>query len=334
MLRQLNKILKNAPEYRKEQLLGELFNGLITDWSKAKSLPTDIRKSLTNKLPIYQPDKIIASKEGNTAKAVINFKSGDNAAVETVLMKHGDRNTVCVSSQLGCPAGCAFCLTGKMGFKRNLTGWEIINQILIWERYLQNSESSVTNIVFMGMGEPFLNYNNVISAAKELNNPQGLNIGARKISISTVGIPKKIIQFAQEKEQFNLAVSLHAPNNQLRSKLIPLNKNHPIEEVLDAVDQYIKITNRKVMLEYLLLDSVNDSTELAQELAELLTERLVMVNLISYNPTGEFQPSPEKKIAKFKSVLEEEGMEVTRRYKFGRDIKAACGQLSSSSSSP
>ncbi len=324
----MEKILNNYPKYRTDQARGELYNGLINNWEEAKSLPADIRKKLADQLPIYKADKIVESRNGSTAKAVIKF--GKDLKVETVLMKHNNRNTVCVSSQIGCAVGCKFCLTGQMGFTRSLTAWEIINQVLVWERYLKTDGENITNIVFMGMGEPFLNYKNVISAARSLNNKNSLNIGSRKISISTVGIPEKIIEFGKEKEQFNLALSLHAPNNSLRSKLVPLNKKHPIEEVLSAVDKYIEITNRKVMVEYLMLNNINDNLDLANELANLLRGKLVMVNLISYNPTGEFKASPEKQITQFETALEKEGIEVSRRYKFGRDIKAACGQLASS----
>jgi 23S rRNA (adenine2503-C2)-methyltransferase len=242
-------------------------------------------------------------------------------------MKHEDRNTVCVSSQVGCALGCLFCATGKMGFKRNLEVFEIVEQVLFFARYLKKTKDKVTNVVFMGMGEPFLNYGNVLGAIKILNDKEGFNLGARKFSISTVGITEGIEKLAEEKLQINLAISLHASNNKLRSNLIPANKKYGIEKILKKVNEYIKKTNRKVMFEYLMIKDLNDSNESAKELAFLMEKPLYFVNLISYNPTGDFQPSSKETIQKFKSILEKEGVYVTERYRFGREIKAACGQL-------
>ena len=187
----------------------------------------------------------------------------------------------------------------------------------------------VTNVVFMGMGEPFLNYDDVLEAIRILNDKNGFNLGARHISISTIGITEGIEKLAKEKLQINLAISLHAPNNNLRSKLMPINKKYPIEKILAAVDDYIKKTKRRVMFEYLMIDGVNDSPAQAKELAKLLKKPLYFINLISFNPIGhsKFKPSPGWKIKKFKEVLEKAGMAVTQRYRFGREIKAACGQL-------
>jgi 23S rRNA (adenine2503-C2)-methyltransferase len=257
-------------------------------------------------------------------------------ACETVLMIHktikGTRNTVCVSSQIGCKLGCDFCATGGMGFKRDLTFSEIVMQVLMFERFLKNNR--VDNIVFMGMGEPMLNYENVIKAIRIIN--EYLKIGARKISISTSGVVPGIIRFSDEPLQLNLAISLHASNNSLRSKLMPINKKYQIEEVLEAVSLYIHKTGRKVMIEYIMLKDVNDSLDNAKELAKILKQYLGLssksgglffVNLISFNPTKEYVSSTPLQINKFKGILEIEGISVVQRYKFGRDIKGACGQL-------
>ncbi len=254
----------------------------------------------------------------------------DGSKIESVLMKHEDgRRTVCVSSQVGCSVGCKFCATGQQGFKRNLTSGEIIEQVLFFARLLKKTKEKVTNVVFMGMGEPFLNYDNVIGAIKILNDKNGFNLGSRHFSISTAGIVEGIEKLSEEKLQVNLAISLHAPNNELRSKLMPINKIYPIEKILAAVDDYIKKTNRKVMFEYLMINGVNDSEEEAEELVKILKKPLYFINLISFNPVGhsDFKPSPGWKIKKFKEVLEKNDIPVTQRYRFGREIKAACGQL-------
>jgi len=246
---------------------------------------------------------------------------------EEFSLRGGDRNTVCVSSQVGCPLGCLFCATGKMGFKRNLENFEMVEQVLFFARYLKNLKARVTNVVFMGMGEPFLNYENVLSAIKILNDKDGFNLGARKFSISTVGITEGIEKLAEESLEVNLAISLHAPDNELRSQLMPNGKKYNIEKILETVDDYIKKTNRKVMIEYLMIKDVNDSDDSAGKLAKLMKRRLYLVNLISYNPTADFQPSTKERIKRFKSILEKAGVYVTERYRFGREIKAACGQL-------
>jgi len=195
--------------------------------------------------------------------------------------------------------------------------------------FIKKEGIKVTNVVFMGMGEPFLNYQNVLSAIKTLNDKDGFNLGARHISISTCGVVEGIKKFTNEDLQVNLAISLHAPDNVLRSKLVPLNKTYPIEKVLATVDDYIKKTRRKVMFEYLMINGVNDGEKQALALAKLLKRPLYLLNLISYNPTGhcEFKPSPGWKIKKFKEILERAGISVTQRYEFGKEIKGACGQL-------
>ncbi|OGF33550.1 hypothetical protein A2316_03525, partial [Candidatus Falkowbacteria bacterium RIFOXYB2_FULL_38_15] len=233
-------------------------------------------------------------------------------------------------SAVGCPVGCLFCATGKIGFKRNLEAMEIVSQVLLVARFLKKENERVDGVVFMGMGEPFLNYDNVIGAVYIINSNDGLNIGARHISISTVGIIEGIKKIIKEPLQINLAISLHAPNDRLRSEIIPANKKNYLKNIMESVDRYIEATNRRVMFEYLMIDKINDSLKDARELVELFNKmdnQLFFVNLISYNPTGVFRPSTTEQVKKFKDYLTKAGITVTERQRFGRGIKGACGQL-------
>lgn len=322
----LEKVLSEEPRYRVNQARKYIIENLILDWTEATSLPASLREKLNRELPLIIFGEVFFSDNQKTTKAVITLKDG--LKVETVLMRHKDgRNTVCVSSQVGCPLGCLFCKTGQSGFKRNLEVGEILDQALFFARFLKKEEQKITNIVLMGMGEPFLNYENVMEAIRILNSEQGFKIGARKISISTVGIPAMIKKLADEGLQVNLAVSLHAANGNTRNKIIPANKNYPLGEVIRAVDQYILRTKRKVMFEYVLLKGINDSDQDAEELAILMKKPLYFLNLITYNQTSNFQASPREKVNHFKNILLRRGVEVTVRYKFGEEIDAACGQL-------
>lgn len=338
-LARFEELFDKEPKYRLRQAKKALFQDLIKNWQEATALPSDFRKELNEKCPLNISAEIIVSKDKNTVKAVITLEDG--LKIETVLMRHKDgRNTVCVSSQAGCPLGCSFCATGKTGFKRNLGVWEIVGQVLFFARllapersdggqarYLKKSGEKVGSVVFMGMGEPFLNYQNVIEAIKILNDKNGFYLGARHFSISTVGITEGIRKLAEEKLQINLAISLHAPDDNLRSELMPINKKYPIKEILNAVDDYIKKTRRRVMFEYIMIKDLNDSAEHAEALAGIMKKHLYFVNLISYNATGIFKPSSSLRIKKFKEILEKEKVAVTERYRFGEDIDAACGQL-------
>lgn len=321
---EIEKALKNEPKYRLNQVKKYIFSDLIEGWDKATSLPLLLREKLKKECPLEINGKITAIKD--SAKALIELKDG--IKIEAVLMSHeSGRNTVCVSSQAGCPLGCVFCATGKMGFKRNLTYGEIVSQVLFFKRWLNKKQLKINNIVFMGMGEPFLNYDNVVNGIRILNDKNSFNIGARHISISTAGITEGIEKFAGEKMQVNLAVSLHASNNYLRSKLMPINKKYPIEKILKAVDFYISKTNSRVMFEYIMIKDINDKDEDAKSLAKLLNKNLYFVNLISYNPTGIFKPSNGKRIKEFKNILAKSGITVVQRHRFGTENNAACGQL-------
>ena len=317
-LEKLEKTLKNEPEYRIKQAREQIFGNLINNWNEATALSLELRQKLNKECPLDIKAENLISKTKDNIKARITLEDG--VKIETILMRHNDgRNTVCVSSEAGCPVGCKFCATGKMGFIRNLTAFEIVEQIIYFARILKKEGVRVSNVVFMGMGEPFLNYDEVIKAIKILN--KNLNIGARHISISTVGIIEGINKLAQEKLQINLAVSLHASEGKKR------------EEILKAVDEYILKTKRQVMFEYLLMKGVNDSEEKAKEIAGLMKKPLYFVNLILYNPTGDFKPPSAKTVERFKKVLDENKIKYSQRYRFGQDIQAACGQFATDKSS-
>jgi len=324
-LSKIETILKNEPAFRLKQARKAVFHDLITDWDEVTTLSKNLREALRKEALLEIKGETLVSKDKRTVKICLILE--DNLAIETVLMRHMDKRTVCISSQVGCPLGCLFCVTGEMGFKRNLSASEIIEQVLFFARYLKGWDEKITNVVFMGMGEPFLNWENVKKAILVINDDNCFGIGARKISVSTAGITERIENIAEEFPQINLAISLHAPDDKLRGELMPINKKYPLKKIFQAVDDYIKRTNRKVMFEYVMLNGVNDSDEQAKRLSRLLKRSLYMVNLIAYNPNGRFEPSPPDRIKKFKAILEAAGIFVTQRYRFGSDIEAACGQL-------
>ena len=336
-LEKLENILHTEPKFRLKQAKRAVFVDLIENWDQATVFPLALREKLNQDCPLTIESEVLKSQEVDSLKALIYLNDG--LKIETVLLNHADgRHTVCVSSQVGCPLGCLFCATGQMGFKRNLTSGEIVEQVLFFSRILKTNSSAssfpgggrVTNVVFMGMGEPFLNYENVMAAIRIFNNKDGFNIGARHISISTAGVTSGIKKLAEEPMQINLAFSLHAPNDDLRVKIIPANKKYPLGEIMEELNNYLQKTGRRVMIEYLMIDGFNDSEERAMELAALLKKiepPLFFVNLIAYNQTTDFKTSPSKKIFDFKKTLRDQKIDVTERYKFGQDIKAACGQL-------
>ncbi|OGH83148.1 MAG: 23S rRNA (adenine(2503)-C(2))-methyltransferase [Candidatus Magasanikbacteria bacterium RIFOXYC2_FULL_40_16] len=327
-IQNLKLALQNEPKFRYKQAWQAVFKDLIGNWNENTTLPKNLREKLNQTVPLEIKAEVFGSKHSKAIKALLELEDGNK--IETVLLQHNDdRNTVCVSSQVGCALGCKFCATGKMGFKRNLTASEIISQVLFFTRYLKQNHpnSRISNIVFMGMGEPFLNYDNVMEAVKIINDPECFNIGARHISISTSGIVEGINKFAKESLQLNLAISLHAPNDQLRAQLMPIDRKYPLEEVMEAVEKYVENKSRQVMFEYLMIENINDGEKEARELAELMRHPLYVVNLIRYNPTGVFKPSPASRMIKFKNTLLRAGVKTTQRQGFGTDINAACGQL-------
>ncbi len=334
-LSNLSKILAKEPKYRYAQVNKAVWQDFIGSWDEVSNLPKALRETLALECPLEITAQIFKGKgHAGALKALITLE--DERAIETVLIRQKEhRNTVCVSSQIGCPLNCAFCATGQFGFERNLTAEEIVEQVVFWERYLKKETSKnpnavvekVDNIVFMGMGEPFLNYAEFIKAVKFLNNPETLNIGARRLSVSTSGVVEGIKRLSGEKLQVNLAISLHAANDNLRRDLMPIAKKYALRELLRAVDNYIEKTGRRVMFEYLMIKNINDTDKDAADLAALMNKPLYMVNLIPYNPTGQFKASSPERIEKFKAVLEKNGVPATVRLSFGGDILAACGQL-------
>lgn len=322
----LQTILKGQPAYRIKQIHTAIFRDGIDDWTNITTLPLPLRETLQKgcSLTITATDFQATSSESQ--KALITLSDG--LKIEAVLMHHIDgRNTICVSSQVGCPIGCMFCLTGTMGFKRNLLWYEILEQVIYFARYLRTKNERVTNVVFMGMGEPFLNYDNVIAAIKIFNDPHAFNIGARHLSVSTAGVIPGIEHFTEEDIEVNLALSLHGSNDTIRSKIMPINKKYPLKELFQAISHYIEKTNRRVMFEYILIKDVNDSPDNAEELSILLKPILGFVNLIPYNDTGVFKATSQPQIQSFKAILEKNGIIVTQRHRFGEDIQGACGQL-------
>jgi len=254
-------------------------------------------------------------------------------------MRYAKRRTLCISTQAGCAMGCVFCATGQMGFKRQLTSGEIIEQVIFYARQLAMSQEQVTNIVVMGMGEPFHNYDATMSAIKRLNDPKGYNLGARRFTISTVGLVPGIRRFTSEHSQINLAISLHAADDVLRSKLLPINKKYPIQELISACLEYVQITHRRLSFEWALIQGVNDSEEQAQLLAKLLIlfriggSILCHVNVIPLNPTHKYsgQASTHERAHAFKDSLERSGIPCTIRLRRGIEIQAGCGQLADDS---
>jgi 23S rRNA (adenine2503-C2)-methyltransferase len=322
----IREALSSEPKFRLKQVQKAVFVDLVDTWDAVSVLPKSMREKLAHECPLTIQAEQLASPDGGTVKALITLHDG--ARIETVLMRHGDgRNTVCVSTLVGCPMGCTFCATGTMGMLRKLTADEILMQVLYFARYLKPEGARVGSVVCMGMGEPFLNYEAVMEAIRALHDKDMCNIGARHISISTCGILDGIQRLAREELPVNLAISLHGSNDAVRAQLMPIARTYPIHTLLATVDEYIAQTHRKVMFEYLLVEGINDSEVHARELAVLMKRKLYMVNLISYNPTGKYTASSEECINRFRDILKKAGVEVTIRYRFGRDIEGACGQL-------
>ena len=317
--------------YRMRQIYRAAAKELVRDIGEVTTLPKDLRESLQHagfSFNSVEPVVEQRSTDKQTSKGL--FRLADGSEVEAVLMEHyGDRNTVCISSQAGCAFACAFCSTGQAGFTRQLEPTEIFDQARFFARELASRGKRITNIVFMGMGEPFHNYESVMDAVALLNDGQGFELGQRHITISTVGLVDKIDQFADEDVQVNLAISLHAPSDEVRSGIMPVNRRFNMEELLAACDRYIQKTNRKVFFEYVMLKGVNDTDDHARELARRMKGHLYHVNLIPYNttPDGPFAGSENERIWAFAGILDEAGIPTTVRANMGRDISAACGQL-------
>ena len=311
-------------KYRAKQIFAWLFRG-VESFEEMTDLSKDLIEKLKQKYEI-KCTNIINHQESKDGTKKYLIELNDGHAVEGVLMKYKYGNTVCISNQIGCKMGCNFCASAKIGFIRNLTPGEIVSQIIDIEK---NSGEKISNIVFMGIGEPLDNYDNVIKAIRLINDPKGLNIGARHISISTCGLVHNIKRLADENIQCNLCISLHSSRDDVRTSMMPINKTYNISEVITACKDYIEKTNRRITFEYALVDGVNDSKEDAIHLAKLLKGILCHVNLIPINKIkdGIYEKSSVEKILSFRDTLNDKGIVATVRRELGSDISAACGQL-------
>jgi 23S rRNA (adenine2503-C2)-methyltransferase len=324
------------PEYRAEQIWRGLYRQFWNSPEQFTNLPTSLRNRLAENLQFQaiRPITTLNSSDGQTVKTL--FRLQDGRAVEAVMMRYEKRNTLCISTQVGCAMGCVFCATGQMGFKRHLTSGEIVAQIMFYACLLHGPSTGsgrevVTNVVLMGMGEPFHNYDNTLAAIDRLNKPEGYNFGSRRFTISTVGLIPAIRRFASEKRQINLAISLHAADDTLRTSMLPLNKRYPIDELLDACREYVVVTGRRITFEWALVNGVNDTPEQAYLLSKKLKGLLCHVNAIPLNPTRGYsgQATTRERAEQFKEILTGSGITCTLRLRRGVDIQAGCGQLAS-----
>ncbi len=321
------------PAYRAKQIWQGLYKNIWINPSEFSNIPKSLREKMEANLrfDILEPTLKLDSTDGQTRKTL--FRLPDGRQVEAVLMRYDRRKTLCISTQVGCAMGCTFCATGQMGFTRHLSSGEIVAQVMYYARLLQAENEVVTNVVLMGMGEPFHNYDNTMQAIDRLNDPEGYNFGARRFTISTSGLVPAIRQFAQEKRQVNLAVSLHATDNEKRGSMMPVNKRYNIEELIIACREYVQLTGRRITFEWALIHEVNDTPEEAHKLSALLKGLLCHVNAIPLNPTTGYsgQATTRERALAFKEVLEKNGIPCTIRMRRGIDIQAGCGQLAASS---
>jgi 23S rRNA (adenine2503-C2)-methyltransferase len=329
------------PAYRARQVWEWIYRRYVADFAAMSNLPRSLRQQLADSAFIdpLTPVATVVSQASDTQKVL--FQLADGQTIEAVLMLYDRRRTLCISSQAGCAMGCTFCATAQGGLARNLSAGEIVAQVLYFARYLADPEArpvmeverptTVTNIVLMGMGEPLHNYKNVWTALRRLTDPEAFGLGARHITLSTVGLAPMIDRMADEALPINLAVSLHAPNDDLRTSLVPVNKAYPVAEVLAAVERYIQKTGRRVTFEYALMGGINDSPALARELAQKLQPLLCHVNVIPLNPIPDspYQPASTAATEQFVQILRDYGVPATVRLRRGIEINAGCGQLRS-----
>jgi 23S rRNA (adenine2503-C2)-methyltransferase len=319
------------PRYRAEQIWHGIYHDLLPSYDRITTLPQALRERLALLLPLTAcvPVTESLSSDGGTRKLL--FRLHDGETIETVEMAYPDRRTACLSSQVGCAVGCPLCATGASGFVRDLTTGEIVAQALYVARHGRSEGQELSNVVYMGMGEPLANYDAVLASIRILNDPQGFRLGARSITLSTAGEVPGIRRLAAEGLQINLAVSLHAGNDALRDALVPLNRAHPVGELVAACREYIAATNRRVSFEIALIADVNDSPGHAREVARLLHGLLCHVNLIPYNTVAgrSWHRSPTERIAAYEAVLTDQGIPTTIRSSRGTEIRAGCGQLRS-----
>ena len=317
-----------APPYRARQVYVALTRDLATGFADMTTLPRPLREELAARLRPVSLDEVetLVSRRGDARKTL--FATADGHPVEAVLMTYARRATVCISSQVGCAVGCPFCASGRLGLRRDLTAEEMVDQVLAAQRALRPDGRRVTNVVVMGMGEPFHNYDETLRACRLLNDPDGFALAARAMSVSTAGVVPGIERFAAEPQQLNLAVSLHAATDALRDTLVPLNRRYPLDALFAACETYVGRTRRKLFFEYVVLAGVNDTPEQVKALVGRLRRPLYHLNLIAYNQAGGHfaRPTP-RALEAFRSRVEAGGVKCTVRRSPGDDIEAACGQL-------
>lgn len=309
--------------FRGKQIAEWLYKKGVHDVSEMTNLPVSLREHLAANTTLTRSEIAQESKsKDGTTKYLLKLSDGET--IESVLLPYADRTSVCVSTQVGCKAGCVFCATADCGFVRNLTTGEIVDQVLTLQ---EKGEQRVSHVVIMGMGEPLMNMRNVMNALDVLNDEVGISM--RRITLSTVGITPAIRELGEKDRQFTLAISLHAPDNQLRQQLIPMSSRFPLGDLVQACREFANNTKRRITFEYLMLAGVNDSPQQAHQLASLLRGVMGHVNLIPYNEVADkqFHKSPKETIAAFRKVLELAGIEITQRFERGHDVSAACGQL-------
>lgn len=316
---------RGEPAYRLKQIYAALTGSLVRDWEEATSLPKDLRAALTERVPAAVLDLRRVSRATDGTRKYL-FHTHDGHAIETVMIPEKGRHTVCISTQVGCAMGCKFCATGLLGIKRNLKAREIAEQVFVAARDV--APERISNVVVMGMGEPMLNYDATLKALKVLNDGDGFNLAARHIAVSTSGLVDKMRRFADEPEQFHLAISLHTPFEDERREIMPVASRHSIPELMDAARYFVDTTRRKLFFEYTLLAGVNDQPRHVEALAELLDHPLYHLNLLRFNWTDTGFAATSKRDAKeFLHHARELGLSATLRPSRGQDIDAACGQL-------
>ena len=317
-------------KYRATQLFKWIYEKRVTTFDEMTDVSKKFREVLNRDFCIVKPKIFLKQhSQDGTIKLLLELEDGNK--IETVLMRYNYGNVACVTSEVGCNMGCAFCASGLLKKKRELKVSELVGQILVLDDLLkeEGNNERITHVVVMGTGEPFDNYDNVMGFIRILNHPHGFAIGARHITVSTCGLVPMIEKYANEGIQINLAISLHAPNDEIRNKIMPISHKYPIDELMKAVKYYEQTAGRRVTFEYILLKGINDSIDNARELARLIKGTLAYVNLIPYNPVNEmkYQRSDEKSVHNFMDTLMKLGVNVTVRKEFGTDIDAACGQL-------
>lgn len=314
--------------FRADQIFDWLYKKRITSFEEMNNLSKGLRDKLSENFQLTTLKTVIKQTSSDGTIKFL-FELHDGYSIETVLMRHDYGNSVCVTTQVGCRIGCTFCASTLGGLKRHLEAGEIVSQVVTVQQALDETDERVSSVVIMGIGEPFDNYDNMMSFLKIINHDKGLNIGARHITVSTSGIVPKIYQFADEEMQINFAISLHAPNTEIRSRLMPINRAYKLDDLMKSVRYYIDKTGRRISFEYGLFGGVNDSVEHAEELADLLNGLKCHVNLIpvNYVPERDYVRTPKDKIFAFEKTLKNRGINVTIRREQGHDIDAACGQL-------